>query len=69
MEENMLKTSFSYTDEFGQISILEKTFTQDTLEITNTFDFLLEEFRCFLLASGFSSCNVDKIQYIDDEED
>lgn len=69
MEDNetMLKTSFSFTDEFNQTSTLTKNYTEAVLMDTNTLEFLLEEFKYFLKSMGFSSENVDKIQYLNEE--
>jgi hypothetical protein len=32
------------------------------------FEFLVEEFKCFLIGANFSQVLVDKIQIVDDEE-
>lgn len=58
----MLKTSFSFTDEFGQESTLSNTFTEDVLETTDAFYLLLDEFKNFLIGAGFSQDTVSKIQ-------
>lgn len=64
-DNNKIKTSFSFTDEFGQETILTKTFDICVLEDTTQLDFLLEEFKCFLLANGHVNSNVNKIQYVE----
>lgn len=66
MEENKIKIEFAHIDEFGQESRVIKTFTEAVLMDTTPLEFLLEEFKSFLLASGFSNTNVEKIQYIED---
>lgn len=57
----MLKLSFSFTDEFNQESTMTKTFTEDVFEVTTTFDLLVDEFKNFLIASGFPKDMVDSI--------
>lgn len=61
----MLKINFSYTDEFGQESSMVKTFTHEVLEVEDTFYLLVDEFKKFLISSGFSSEHVDQIQIIE----
>lgn len=61
MEEQMLKVEFAYTDEFNQESRVIKTLTQAVLEGQNTLEMLVNEFKSFLLASGFSNEDVSKI--------
>jgi hypothetical protein len=62
----MLKIGFSYTDEFGQETKLEKTFTDAVFLDQSNLEFQLNEFKRFLLAQGHSRENVDKIQFIED---
>lgn len=50
----MLKILYSYTDEFNQKSTQSKTFTEDTLEVTDTMELLVEEFEKFIVSTGFS---------------
>jgi len=57
----MIKINFSYTDGYDQESTLTKTFTNDVLETIPDFDLLLEEFKNFLIGSGFSREIVDTI--------
>ena len=66
-KDRMLKTSFSYTDEFGETTTLTKELTQDVLQ-DGEVDFLLGEFKFFLLSIGYTSNCVDKIQYNEEEE-
>jgi hypothetical protein len=64
MEDNMFKIGFSYTDEFGQETKLEKTLSDIVLMDYDTLNIQLDEFKKFLIAQGHSRENVDKIQYI-----
>lgn len=63
----MLKMSFYYKDEFNQTSRLTKTFTDSNIEFVSHFELLLDEFKKFLISSGFSPESVDKIQIIEDK--
>ena len=67
MDENKVKVDFAYTDEFGNESRLTKSFTEGSIMGTN-LEFLVEEFKCFLLASGFGKETVDCVQIVEDEE-
>jgi len=68
MEEKMLKISFSYTDEFGQESLTTKTLTTACIEDYSDFELLVDEFKLFLRASGFSEDLVNTIKIIEDLE-
>jgi hypothetical protein len=61
----MLKIGFSYTDEFGQETKLEKTLSDVVLMDYDTLNIQLEEFKKFLIAQGHSRENVDKIQFVE----
>jgi len=50
----MLKILYSYTDEFNQESTQSKTITEDTLEVTDAMELLVEEFEKFIVSTGFS---------------
>jgi hypothetical protein len=63
-EEGNLKIDFSFTNEFGQESRVIKTYTPYVLQDQTCFDFLVEEFKMFMSAAGFT--NVDKITVIED---
>jgi hypothetical protein len=65
----MLKISFSFTDEFNQESILTKTITDHVLDDIPTFDLLVDEFKKFLLASGFSENSVKQLQIVELDEE
>lgn len=68
-EEGYTKIDFFYTDEFGQESRLVKTFTPEVLEVTNSFDLLFDEFINFMKATGFSKKEVDKIKYVENDDE
>lgn len=61
----MLKIYYSYTDEFGQESTMNKTLEASVLEITDTLDLLVDNFKLFLISSGFLPEQVDKIKLED----
>jgi len=60
LQEGMLATSFSYTNEFGCNASLSKTFDSSIL-MDGEFHFLVDEFKNFLLAIGFPNDKVEKI--------
>ena len=62
----MIKTMFGYVDEFGQEIKSEKTFDSEAYEDGITMDFLVNEFKLFLLGAGYPPENVAKIQYNED---
>jgi len=55
------------TDEFGQESRLIKTFTTSVLEVTDSFNLLLDEFIRFMKSAGFSENEANKIRYVEEE--
>lgn len=61
------KISFSFTDENGETSSLQKTFTGDGEEI-GRIDWLLDEFKCFLQAMSFSESMTNRIIYLENGE-
>ena len=63
--ETSLKIDFAFTDEFGQESRLIKTVTNAVFIDKNQFEFLVDEFKLFLIASGYSPETVDAIQIIE----
>jgi hypothetical protein len=65
VEENKLKLTFSFTDEFGQETTLNKTFTTDVYETTQ-LGLLFDEFKNFLIAAGHSKENVDQIRFFEE---
>ena len=66
MEENKVKVDFAYTDEFGNESRLAKSFTEGSIMGTN-LEFLVDEFKYFLLAAGFGQSTVDCVQIVEEE--
>lgn len=66
METSKIKIDFGYTDEFGQESRLIKTFDECVLEDMSSFELLVEEFKLFVRAAGFT--NAEKISITEDEE-
>jgi len=67
MEDNMITTDFAYTDEFNEETRLRKTFTQTVLIDNTPLEFIVEEFKKFLLGAGFSDSSVEKIVILDEE--
>lgn len=67
MENNKLKTHFEYTDEFNSTTKLSKTH-EDYINVLEegSFDFLVDEFKMFMLACGFSQKLVNSIQIVEE---
>ncbi len=67
MNENNIIIDFKYVDEFGQENRMVKTFNSCIFDDDDqtTFEFLVEEFKLFMTASGF--CNVDSIQIVEND--
>lgn len=63
MDEQKLKVDFSYTDEFGQESRMIKSYNECVLTDQTPMEFLLYEFKCFLLSAGYSEEWVNKIVF------
>ena len=61
------KISFSFTDENGETTLLQKTFTGDGEEI-GRIDWLLDEFKYFLQAMSFSESMTNRIVYLENGE-
>lgn len=59
--------SFSFTDEFGENTSLQKTFSEDCEDIGKIF-WLLNEFKYFLHAMSFSESMTNKIIYLEKGE-
>lgn len=66
MDEKEIKLSFSFTDEFGETTTLNKTY-QDNEEVGKIW-WLLDEFKCFLHAYGFTKFSTDHIVYLEECE-
>jgi len=65
-EEPKVKIDFSYTDEYGQESRLTKTILKVDSNIQTQLEFLVEEFKCFLMGNGFPPDIVEMIQIIEE---
>ena len=61
------RISFSFTDDNGETTSLQKTFTSDGEEI-GRIDWLLDEFKYFLQAMSFSEAMTDRIVYLEKGE-
>lgn len=57
------KISFTFTDDIGETTSLQKTFTGDGEEI-GKIDWLLDEFKYFLKAMSFPEDMTDRIVYL-----
>lgn len=66
-KEIVSKISFSFTDDNGETTSLQKTFTGDGEDI-GRIDWLLDEFKYFLQAMSFSETMTDKIIYLEKGE-
>jgi len=64
-EEPKVKIDFSFTDELGQESRLTKTILKVDSNIQTQLELLVEEFKCFLMAAGFSPETVEMIQIVE----
>jgi hypothetical protein len=62
----MIKVNFSYTDEFEQTTTLMKEYTEAVLLDTTEFEFLIDEFKKFLCASGFNMSTIDALQIVEE---
>lgn len=66
MENHKRHFKFEMTDEFDNEFKFESTvgdnYDQDEL------DYILEHFKSFLRAAGFSEITISKLQYLEDEE-
>lgn len=63
MEEQMFKLEFAYTDEFNQESKLTKRLSHVILDDISSLDLIVEEFKLFLISSGFSKEQVFKLKF------
>ena len=66
MNEKEIKLLFSFTDDIGETTTLEKTFN-DCSEI-GTLPWILEEFKYFLNALSFSEDMTNRIVYLEKGE-
>ena len=67
MDEKDINLSFSFTDEYGETTTLNKTYNQVDDELGKVL-WLLEEFKCFLRAYGFHKTSIDNIVYLEKGE-
>ena len=67
MDEKDINLSFSFTDEYGETTTLNKTYNQVDDELGKVL-WLLEEFKCFLRAYGFHKISIDNIVYLEKGE-
>lgn len=65
--EKEIKLLFSFTDDMGDTTTLEKTYSPDNDDI-GTIWWLLDEFKCFLHAHGFLKVSTDHIVYLEEGE-
>lgn len=65
-DEKEIKLTFSFTDDYGETTSLEKTFNDDNG--IGTITWLLDEFKYFLHAMSFSQDMTDNIIYLDKGE-
>jgi len=66
MEEQNLKIDFAFIDEFGQESRVIKTFTTAIFLDQTQLEFLVSEFKMFLIASGYLPKMVNMIQIVEE---
>ena len=66
MDKKEIKLSFSFTDEFGETTTLNKTY-QDNEEVGKIW-WLLDEFKCFLHAYGVAKISTDHSGYLEEGE-
>lgn len=70
MNENQnVVIKFSFTDSFGNKSKLQKTLTPDCVGDTSELDLLLDNFKLFLIAAGYSQEQVNGIQRAEPEKE
>lgn len=62
---DMMAVSFGMVDEFGQKTELNKTLETEAYPDGMTADVLLENFKQFLLAVGYTTDTVERIKYED----
>ena len=63
----MIAINFLYTNEFGDTTTFSKEYAEaDAILLDRSeFEFLVDEFKMFLCASGFARETIDKLQIID----
>ena len=65
MNDNKIvaEITFSFTDDYNETTCLHKTFSEN--DDIGKIDWLLDEFKYFLLAMSFSEDMTDRIVYLD----
>ncbi len=66
MSDKEIRLTFSFTDDFGETITLDKTFNES--EDTGKLFWLLDEFKSFLYAYGFSKSMIDNLVYLEKGE-
>lgn len=66
-KEIVARLSFSFTDDIGETTSLQKTFTGNGEEI-GRIDWLLDEFKYFLQSMSFSEAITNRIVYMENGE-
>jgi hypothetical protein len=70
MDNKAAKLLFSFTDDRGETTTLEKTFNVDSYEDDfGTVYWLLDEFKYFLQAVSFPSSLTDRLVYLEPNEE
>ena len=67
--KNVTKIGFMFQDEFGNLTELKKEISDPMYEMIHPLEFMLENFQEFLLALGYHSNTVDKIQIVEDDDE
>ena len=65
-EIEQLNFKFEYTDEFNQTTKFEQNLNADCLADTGNIDIMVQEFKQFLYALGYSKDLVETIQIIEE---
>jgi len=68
METQQSKIEFRYVNEFGDEVVTKETFESNVLEVMdkNTFEYIVERFKAFLIFAQFNEDTVNQIRYMDD---
>jgi hypothetical protein len=64
-ENGQLNFKFEYTDEFNQTTKFEQNLNADCLQDTGNLDIMVQEFKQFLYALGYSKELVETVQIIE----
>lgn len=65
---SIVKINFAYTDNLNESTNVTKEFNADIFIDQTPFEFLVEEFKLFMLTCGFSYKLVNKVQIAYEEE-